>query len=40
MHPILDMIGFIGGLCALIAIALVFTGRLTIRNFNKGSQWF
>lgn len=37
MYAILDMINFIADLgqviTALFAIALIFTGRLTIRNF-------
>jgi hypothetical protein len=44
MGAILDMIDFMGGIGrgvgALIAIGLIFTGRLTVRNFVKKAQWF
>jgi hypothetical protein len=41
MNAILDIIDFIGtagqGIGALISIGLIFTGRLTIRNFLESS---
>lgn len=40
LFDIIDFIGAIGqGISALVAIGLIFTGRLTIRSFRKIPWW-